>query len=72
MNGKIKVPGRSRRTQEDPGFVHFMPGTSVNVKCWAGSGRMSSACGGRFRIEDLGGGVSEAVTAGRKGVKKVG
>ena len=33
---------------------------------------MSSTCGGRFRIEDLRGGVSEAVTAGRKGVKKVG
>ena len=72
MNGKIKVPGRSRRTQEDPGFVHFMPGTSVNVKCCAGSRGMLSACGGRFRIEDLGGGVSEAVAAGSKGVKKVG
>ena len=44
----------------------------MNVKYWAGSGPISSVCGGRFRIEDLGGGVSEAVTAGRKGVKKVG
>ena len=52
--------------------MHFMPGTSVNVKYCVGSGRMSSVCGGRFRIEDSEGGVSEAVTAGRKEVKKVG
>ena len=31
---------------------------------------MLFVCGNRFRIEDLGGGVSEAVTAGPKGVKK--
>ena len=53
-------------------FVYFMPGTSLKVKCWEGSGRMSSACGGRFRIKDLGGGVSKAITARRKGVNKVG
>ena len=53
-------------------FVHFIPGTSLKVKCWEGSGRMSSACGGRFRIKDLGGGVSKAVTAKRKEVNKVG
>ena len=44
----------------------------MNVKYWEGSGRMSSVCGGKFRIKDLGGGVSKAVTARRKGVKKVG
>ena len=55
-------------------FVHYKPGTSLKVKCWEGSGRMSSAVssGGRFRIKDLGGGVSKAVTARRKGVNKVG
>ena len=72
MNRKIKVPGRSTRTREDPEFVHFIPGTSVKVKCWAGSGRMSLLCGGRFRIKDFGVGVSEAVTGRRKGAKKVG
>ena len=55
----------------DPAFAHLMPGTSLKVKCWEGSGRISSACGGRFRIKDLGDGVSKAVTAMRKGVNKV-
>ena len=42
------------------------------MKCWEGSGRRSSACGGRFRIKDLEGGVSKAVTARPKGANKVG
>ena len=33
---------------------------------------MLSAYGGRFRIKDLGGVVSKAITARRKGVNKVG
>ena len=53
-------------------FVHFMPGTSLKVKCGESSGRMPSACGSRFRIKDLGGGVSKAVTAWRKRVNMVG
>ena len=55
----------------DPVFVHFMPQTSLKVKSREGSGRMSSACGGRFRIKDLRVGVSKAITARRKGVNKV-
>ena len=72
MDGKIKVPAEAHEHRGDPVFVHFMPGTSLKVKCWEGSGRMSSACGGKFRIKDLGGGVSKAITARRKGVNKVG
>ena len=53
-------------------FVHFMPGTSLKVQCCKGSGRMSSACGGRFRIQDLARSVAKAVTARRKGVNKAG
>ena len=56
----------------NPGFVHFIPGTSVNVKCWESSWQMLSTCGGRFRIKDLGGGVSKAVTLRRIEVEKVG
>ena len=67
-----KSPAEVHEDRGDPVFVHFMPRARLKVKCWEGSGRMSSACGGRFRIKDLGGGVSKAVTARRKGVNKVG
>ena len=69
---KSKSPAEAHQHRGDPVFVHFMPGTSLKVKCWEGSGRMLSAYGGRFRINDLGGGVSKAVTSRRKGVNKVG
>ena len=52
--------------------MHVIQGMSVNVICWEGSGQRWSVCGGRFRIKDLGGGVSKAVSARRKGVKKAG
>ena len=67
-----KSPAEAHEHRGDPVFVHFMPGTRLQVKCWEGSGQMSSACGGRFRIKDLGGGVSKAVTARHKWVNKVG
>ena len=69
---KQKSPAEAHEHKGDPVFMHFMPGTSLKVKWWEGCGRMSSACGGRSRIKDLGGGVSKAVTARRKGVTKVG
>ena len=72
LDGKIKVLAEAHEDRGGPVFVHFMPGRSLKVKCWEGSGRMSSACGRRFRIKDLGGGVSMAVTARGKGVNKVG
>ena len=72
LTDKYKSPAEAHEHMAEPVFVHFMSGTSLKVKCSEGTGRMSSACGGRFRIEDLGGGVSKAVTARRQGVNKVG
>ena len=69
---KSKSPAEAHEHRAEPVFVHFISGTSLKVKCWEGSGRMSSACGGWFRINDLESGVSKAVTARRQGVNKVG
>ena len=42
------------------------------MKYREGSGRISSVCGSRFTIKDLGDGVSKAVNARGKGVNKIG
>jgi len=42
------------------------------MKCWEGFGWMVSMYGGRFRIKDLGDGVSQVVGTERKEGKKVG
>ena len=65
-------PAEAHEYRGDLVFVQFMPGTSLKMKCWEGSRRMLSAYGGRFRIKDLGGGASTAVTPRHKGVNKVG